>query len=142
MSAGCVCGTTNGRRVHAAHADVGPSMAIAGWGLAPGRDAHHTRLILLATPTARWPFDVGFQVGWGPMAPHLDRQDPAHIWSFLPFDGVFMAVFVRPGEVARTEVELPASRDELLRDGLWFGARRIDSSRLDAASAHWTRLRE
>ena len=127
-------------RVHAAHADVGPSMAVAGWGITPA--AHGSRVTLLLQARTPWPYDLGLELGWGPLHPHLDREDPARTYAFLPFDGVFMPPFVRVGEVARTEVDVPASPEELRAHGLWFGARRIDGSRLDADSAHWTRLRE
>ena len=70
-----------------------------------------------------------------------DRLDPAHIVPALPFDGLFSPAHVRVGEVARTEVFLPVENQELQSSPLFFGARRIDGSRLDPESAHWTELR-
>lgn len=124
--------------VHAAHADVGASLAVAGWGAAPL--AHGTRVTLLLAAHRPWPLDLGFELGWGPMVPHAERSDPEHTWAFLPFDGVFQPAFVRPGEVVRTQADVPATLDELRAHGLWFGARRLDGSRLDAKSLHWTPL--
>jgi hypothetical protein len=121
------------------HIDVGPSLAIAGWGLRPVQGGSVLTLLLVAR--VRWPLDLGLEVGWGPMHPVGDRQDPARIVAALPFDGLFSPVHVRPGEVARTEVVLPASPAELEAGGLYFGARRVDGSRLDPESAHWTPLR-
>ena len=125
-------------RTHAAHVDLGEDIAVAGWGVTPLRDG--ARVVLLLKVKRAWPFDLGFELGWGPMAPHLDREDPAQTWAFLPFDGVFMAPFCRVGEVVRTEVVVPARAEALAAHGLWFGARRIDGSRLEAASPHWVRL--
>ncbi len=126
-------------RVHAAHADVGPSLAIAGWGMTPLRRG--ARVVLLLVPRRPWPHDLGFELGWGPMRPHLDRQDPARTYAFLPFEGVFLPSYTRVGEVVRTTVDLPATPDELRAHGLYFGARRVDGSRLDENSPHWTPLR-
>lgn len=126
-------------RVHAAHADVGPSLAVAGWGMTPLR--HGTRVVLLLVPRRRWPHDLGFELGWGPMHPHLDREDPARTYAFLPFEGVFLPSYTRVGEVVRTTVDVPASMAELSAHGLRFGARRVDGSRLDEDSPHWAVLR-
>jgi len=125
-------------RVHASHRDIGDSLALAGWGMSPIERG--TRITLLIVAKRRLPFDLGLEVGWGPMRPHLDREDPNPTYAFLPFDGVFMPPFVRIGEVARTTVDVPATMDELRAHGVHFGARRIDGSRLDPDSAHWTLL--
>ncbi len=125
-------------RVHKAHVDIGAHLAVAGWGTEP--IATGTRVVLLLVPRRPWPFDLGFEVGWGAGRPHLDRIDPARTHAFLPFDGAFMPTFVRVGEVVRTTVDVPASEAELRAHGLSFGARRIDGSRLDPDSAHWTVL--
>jgi uncharacterized membrane protein len=124
--------------VHKAHVDIGEHLAVAGWGMAavPGG----TRVTLLLAVKRPWPFDLGFELGWGPLRPHLDREDPRWIHAFFPFDGVFMPHRTRVGEVVRTSVVLAATVDELRAHGLRFGARRIDGSRLDARSAHWTLL--
>ncbi len=125
-------------RVHPAHLDIGPSLSIAGWGITPAQ--HGTHVVILLVPKLPWPSDLNFEVGWGPMVPHLDRQDPLHTYAFLPFDGAFQSPFVRVGEVVRTEVDIPATLDEIRTQGLYFGPRRIDGSRLDAHSPHWTLL--
>jgi hypothetical protein len=127
-------------RVHAAHVEIGHALTVAGWGVTRAARGSHVTLLLVATQP--WPYDLGFELGWGPMHPVLDRQDPARTYAFLPYDGVFMATSVRPGEVTRTEVDVPASPEELRAHGLWFGPRRIDGSRLEPDSAHWTRLPE
>ncbi len=127
-------------RVHKAHVDVGAHLAVAGWGTE--RLEHGTRIVLLLVPKQPWPYDVNFEVGWGPMHPHLDRMDPQHTYAFLPFDGAFHPSFVRVGEVVRTSVEVPATVEELRANGVYFGARRVDGSRLDPESAHWTLLPE
>lgn len=127
-------------RVHASHVDIGENLAVAGWGVTPqGRGAH---VVLLLVAKRAWPYDLGFELGWGPMHPHVDREDPEQTFAFLPFDGAFMPSFVRVGEVVRTEVDVPASVDALRAHGLWFGPRRIDGSRFEADTAHWTRLPE
>jgi len=126
-------------RVHAAHTEIGPSLTLAGWGMTPLRRG--TRVILLLMPRRRWPQDLGFELGWGPMRPHLDRSDPARTYAFLAFDGVFLPHYTRVGEVVRTEVDLPATPEELRAHGLYFGARRVDGSRLDEDSPHWSLLR-
>lgn len=126
-------------RTHAAHADVGGDLAVAGWGMVPLQDG--ARVVLLLKVKRALPFDLGLEVGWGPMRPHLDREDPEHTWAFLPFDGLFMPPFCRVGEVVRTEVVLPVRVEVLAAQGIWFGARRVDGSRLDPASPHWVRLR-
>ncbi len=125
-------------RVHAAHVDIGASMAVAGWGVEPV--ANGARVVLLLVVKRPWPFDLGLEVGWGPMRPHLDRLDPARVHAFLPFDGAFMPPHARVGEVVRTTVEVAATVDELRAHGVYFGPRRVDGSRLEADSAHWTRL--
>ncbi len=61
--------------------------------------------------------------------------------AFLPFDGRFSPTHVRVGELTRTEAHLSASPDELFAQGLYFGARRVDGSRLDREAPHWVRLR-
>lgn len=126
-------------RVRAFHRDVGDSLAVAGWGVTPLARGSH--VVLLLVPKRPWPLDLGFELGWGPLRPHLDREDPERTYAFLPFDGVFMPGFARVGEVVRTEVDLPATPAELRAHGLRFGARRVDGSRLDASSEHWTTLR-
>ncbi len=127
-------------RVHAAHVDVGHSLTIAGYGVTAAPRGSHVTLLLVANEP--WPYDLGFELGWGPLHPNGDRQDPASTYAFLPYDGVLMAAFVRPGEVTRTEVDLPATPAEVRAHGLYFGARRVDGSRLNADSLHWTRLPE
>jgi hypothetical protein len=47
----------------------------------------------------------------------------------------------RRGEVARTEVVVPARVEDLAAQGVWFGARRVDGSRLQASAPHRVRLR-
>lgn len=126
--------------VHAAHVEVGRSLTVAGWGVS--RAARGSRVTLLLVASRPWPYDLGLELGWGPMRPAHDRQDPARTYAFLPYDGVFMASYVRPGEVTRTVVDVPASPEELRAHGLWFGPRRIDGSRLEPDSPHWTRLPE
>ncbi len=125
-------------RVHRAHVDVGAHLAVAGWGTE--HIEHGTRVVLLLVAKQPMPYDVNFEVGWGPLHPHLDRQDPQRTYAFLPFDGAFHPSFVRAGEVVRTTVDVPAEPDELLAHGVYFGARRVDGSRLDAESTHWTLL--
>ncbi len=125
-------------RVHKAHVAVGSHLAVAGWGTEPL--AHGTRIVLLLAPRETLPYDVNFEVGWGPQRPHLDRMDPARTFAFLPFEGSFHPSFARAGEVVRTTVDVPATLDELRAHGVYFGARRVDGSRLDADSAHWTLL--
>lgn len=125
-------------RARAAHVDIGEHLAVAGWGIEA--IDHGARVVLLLVPKRPWPFDLGLELGWGPMHPHLDREDPERVVAFLPFDGAFMPTFARVGEVVRTSVEVNASVEELRAHGVYFGARRIDGSRLDADSAHWTRL--
>ncbi len=125
-------------RVHRAHVDIGAGLAIAGWGTEPLE--HGTRIVILLVAKRALPYDVNFEVGWGPMHPHLDRMDPQRTYAFLPFDGSFHPSFVRPGEVVRTTVDVPATVDELHAHGVVFGARRVDGSRLDADSPHWTVL--
>lgn len=127
-------------RVHAAHVEIGRSLTVAGYGVTP--IAHGSRVTLLLVANEPWPWDLGLELGWGPMHPNGDRQDPARTYAFLPYDGVMIPSWVRPGEVTRTEVDLPATPAELRAHGLWFGPRRIDGSRLNADSAHWTRLPE
>lgn len=125
-------------RTHAAHVDLGEDLAVAGWGMVPLRDG--ARVVLLLKVKRAWPFDLGMELGWGPMRPHLDREDPQRTWAFVPFDGLFMPPFARVGEVVRTEVVVPARVEALAAHGLWFGARRVDGSRLEASSPHWVRL--
>lgn len=125
----------------ARHVDVDRSLAIASWRIERHTESSSSVTLWLVS-RERWPADMGLELGWGPMsrAPGADRDDPARIHSFLPFDGLFSAVHVRAGEVARTTVIVAATRDVLLRDGLRFGARRVDGSRMHAASPHWVRL--
>lgn len=120
------------------HLDVGPSLAIAGYGLRPTPGGSTVTLLLVAR--RRWPHDLGLELGWGPMHPHGDRLDPAHIVAALPFDGLFSPVHVRVGEVVCTEIPLPVPTDALRTTEVYFGARRIDGSRLDPESRHWTLL--
>ena len=120
------------------HLDAGEHVFVAGWSLraqGPG-----SVLTLLFAPREPLPFDMGLEAGFGAMHPNGDRLDPEHIVSVLPFDGLFSPVHVRVGEVARTRIELPATPDVILRDGLYVGTRRIDGSRLDPAGPHWIRL--
>ncbi len=126
-------------RAHAFHREVGASIAIAGWGVTPLARGSH--VVLLLVPKRELPVDLGLELGWGPMRPRLDREDPERTYAFLPFDGVFMPGYARVGEVVRTEVDVPATPSELTFHGLRFGARRVDGSRLDADSEHWTLLR-
>jgi uncharacterized membrane protein len=125
-------------RVHRAHVDVDDHLAVAGW----GTEAlpHGTRIVLLLFVRRPLPFDLGFEVGYGPMHPHLDRDDPVHTHAFMPFDGTLLPSWVRVGEVVRSTVDVPATEAELRAHGLYFGARRIDGSRLDAESRHWVPL--
>lgn len=125
-------------RVRRGHVDIGESLAVAGWGVEPVPGG--SRVVLLLVVKRPWPFDLGLEVGWGPLRPHLDREDPESIHAFLPFDGAFMPTHARAGEVVRMTVEVAASADELRAHGVYLGARRIDGSRLEADSAHWTRL--
>ncbi|MEI8258897.1 MAG: DUF2079 domain-containing protein, partial [Deltaproteobacteria bacterium] len=124
--------------VHADHVDAGAHVFVAGWGLRA--EGAGSVLTLLFSPRMELPFDMGLEAGYGPMAPSGDRQDPAHIVSLLPFDGLFSPSRVRVGEVARTRIDLPAPPAEVLRDGLYVGTRRIDGSRLDPDGPHWVRL--
>jgi hypothetical protein len=124
-------------RARAAHLPAGPSLTLAGWGRSP--QPHGTHVVLLLVATRPWPLDLGLELGWGPMRPHLDRQDPTSTYAFQPFDGVFLPMYVRVGEVVRTEVDLPATAAEL-SGGLYLGARRVDGSRLDPSGPHWVRL--
>ena len=126
-------------RTHAAHAELGDDLNVAGWGMVPLQDG--ARVVILLKVKHALPFDLGFELGWGPLRPHLDRQDPTHTWAFSPFDGVFMPPFCREGEVVRTEVVVPARVEALAAHGVWFGARRVDGSRLQASAPHWVRLR-
>lgn len=126
-------------RTHAAHADVGDDLAVAGWGMEALQDG--ARVVILLKVKRPLPFDLGFELGWGAMRPHLDREDPARTWAFLPFDGLFVPPFCHTGEVVRTEVVVPERVEVLAAQGVWFGARRVDGSRLDPASPHWVRLR-
>ncbi len=120
------------------HREIGPSLTLAGYGVRSVPNGSVVRLLIV--PPVPWPHDLGLEIGWGPMHPNGDRLDPVHIVSFLPFGGVFSPVHVRAGEVAQTEVFVPAAPNDLQANGLYFGARRLDGSRLDAASAHWTAL--
>lgn len=124
--------------VHRAHVDVGSSLAVAGWGVTP--IPRGSRVTLLLVTKRAWPHDLGLEVGWGPMRPHLDRQDPERTYAFLPYDGVMLPSLTRVGEVSRAVVDVPATPDELRAQGLWFGARRMDGSRLDPEAPHWVRL--
>lgn len=125
--------------LHAAHTEVGASLIIAGWGMTP--IAHGTRVTVLVVPRETWPIDLGFELGWGPMREADQHPQPEQTYAFLPFDGVFLPNEVRVGEVARTSVEVPATPNELRAHGVYFGARRIDGSRLNRDSLHWTPLR-
>lgn len=122
------------------HEDIGPSAALAAWRL-DDRDPDSTRLTLVLVARQRWPHDFAVELGWGPMHPHADREDPARLYAALLFDGRFSPTHVHRGELARTELTLPASRDALLSGGLYLGLRRVDGSRLDADAPHWVRLR-
>lgn len=121
------------------HVDVDRSLAVASWRIEP-RDARTSTVTLWLVSRERWPHDMGLELGWGPMHRNGERDDPERIYSFLPFDGLFNPAHVRVGEVSRTSVTLSANRDELLRNGLYFGVRRVDGSRLNQDSAHWVRL--
>lgn len=121
------------------HVDVDRSLAIASWRIEP-RDARSSTVTLWMVARERWPHDMGLELGWGPLHRAGERDDPERICSFLAFDGLLNPAHVRVGEVARTSVTVPASRAELLQNGLYFGVRRVDGSRLNSASAHWVRL--
>jgi hypothetical protein len=125
----------------ARHADVDRSIAVASWRV-ESLGARRSEVTLWLVCRERWPHDMGLELGWGPLSRRADRDDPAVTYAFLPFDGLFNPVHVRRGEVARTKVVLEVSRDEVLRNGLYFGARRVDGSRLHQDAPHWTRLDE
>lgn len=127
--------------VHQSHVDVGSSLAIAGWGISPlPSEPRLTRVTLLLVTLKPWPHDLGLELGWGPMHPHLDRQDPERTYAFLPYDGVMSPNLTHTNEVSRTIIDLPATQQDLTAHGLWFGARRVDGSRLDPEGPHWVRL--
>lgn len=125
--------------VHAQHVEIGPSLSLAGWGVLPAPDGGATVTVLLLVREPL-PADTGFELGYGEMHPAGDRQDPCSIVSVLAFDGLFSPVHVRPGEVVRQGFSVPVTPEELVRRGVYFGARRIDGSRLDESSANWTPL--
>ncbi|MGZ6095120.1 MAG: DUF2079 domain-containing protein [Polyangiales bacterium] len=124
--------------LHPQHIDAGAHLFIAGWGLRA--QGNGSVLTLLLAPREPLPFDMGLEAGFGAMHPNGDRQDPEHIVSVLPFDGLFSPIHVRVGEVARTRIELAAPPDTVLREGLYVGTRRIDGSRVDPDGPHWIRL--
>jgi uncharacterized membrane protein len=121
------------------HVDVDASIAIASWRI-EAWDARTSNVTLWLVTRQRWPHDLGLELGWGPMHRNGDRDDPERIHSFLPYDGLLSPVHVRVGEVSRMTVTLSATRHELLQHGLYFGARRIDGSRLHREAPHWVRL--
>lgn len=124
---------------HAQHIEIDASVAIAGWRVQP-QSAQSSRVTLWLVSKQQWPQDLGLELGWGPLRPNGDRQDPSEIAAFTPFDGLFNPVHVRVGEVSRTSVTLPVSESALRQTTLYFGARRIDGSRLHQDSAHWVAL--
>lgn len=121
------------------HIDVDASVAVASWRVQP-RDQRTADVTLWLVTRERWPRDMGLELGWGPMHRSGDRDDPQRIHSFLPYSGLLSPVHLRVGEVSRMTITLGANRDELLRNGLYFGVRRVDGSRLHEASPHWVRL--
>jgi uncharacterized membrane protein len=121
------------------HVDVDRSIAVASWRVEP-RDARASTVTLWLLTRERWPRDMGLELGWGPMHRSGDRDDPERIRSFLPYDGLLNPAHLRVGEVSRTSVTVPASSAEVLQNGLYFGVRRVDGSRLHQDAPHWVRL--
>ncbi len=123
----------------ARHVDVDASLSLASWRIEPIAP-HQSAITLWLLARRRWPHDLGLELGWGPIERREDRDDPSRTHAFVPFDGLLNPIHVRPGEIARTRVVVRASQGELLAHGLWFGARRVDGSRLHAEAPHWVRL--
>ncbi len=123
----------------ARHLDIDDSVAIASWRIEP-LTASASKVTLWLVSKQAWPQDLGLELGWGRLSPHGDRLDPAEIAAFVPFDGLFNPSHVHVGEISRTSITLPTNEATLMRDGLYFGTRRLDGSRLHALSAHWVRM--
>jgi len=124
--------------VHRVHVPIGPSVHVAGWKLE--RVDGRSELSVLLHARRRWPPDVGFEVGWGPVHESGARWDPEHTVTVLPFDGRMSPTLVHVGEVARTRFVLPVPHETLRGQTVYLGFRRVDGSRMDFDSPNWTPL--